>query len=124
MSYLACKVLPLNLSSQQKKKFMHDVKSYLWDDPLLFKRGADQVIRRCVPDKEVPNILHNCQSSSNGGHFSAQRIAAKVLQSGFFWLTLFRDAYAYVMSCDRCQRIGNISRRHDFMGPFKQHHRG
>ena len=41
MNYLACKVLPLELSPQQKRKFLHDVKSYLWDDPLLFKRGTD-----------------------------------------------------------------------------------
>ena len=57
VNYLACDVLPPEMSSQQKKKFLHDVRSYLWDDPLLFKRGADQVIRRCVPDEEVPSIL-------------------------------------------------------------------
>ena len=43
-----------------------------------------------------------------------QRTAAKVLQSGFFWPNIFRDAYAYVMSCDQCQRVGNISRRHEW----------
>ena len=136
MNYLACKVLPLDFSSQQKKKFLHDVRSYLWDDLLLFNRGANQVIRRCVPDEEVINLLHYCHSSSYGGHFGAQRIVAKVLQSGFFWPALFHDIYMYMKSCDRCQRVGNISRRHewplnnimevkifdvwgiDFMGPF------
>ena len=107
-------MLPPDLSSQQKKKFLYDVRTYLWDDPLLFKRGANQVIRRCVPDEKVPNILHQCHSSSYGGHFGAQRTATKVLQSGFFWPTLFRDAYAFVKSCDRCHRVGNISRRHEW----------
>ena len=100
--------------------------------------GADQVIRRCVPDEEVPSIRQQCHSSSYRGHFGATRIVATVLQCGFFWPILFRDAYAFVKSCDRCQRMGNISRRNelplnnilevdifdiwgiDFMGPFPQ----
>ena len=67
-----------------------------------------------MPDEEIPNIIHHCHSSAYGGHFGAQRTAVKVLQSGFFWPTLFKDAYAYVLSCDRCQRVGNISRRHEW----------
>ena len=62
VNYPACKVLPPELSPQQKKIFLHDVKSYLWDDHLLFKMGVNQVIRRCVPDEEIPNIIHHCHS--------------------------------------------------------------
>jgi len=36
-----------------------------------------------------------------------------VLQSGFYWPTLFKDAYTHVQQCDKCQRTGNISRRHE-----------
>ncbi|XP_062109054.1 uncharacterized protein LOC133819743 [Humulus lupulus] len=86
VNYLACKVLSLSLSSQQKKNFCHDVKQYNWDDLIIFKHCTNLVIRRC--------------------------------------------------SYDRCQCVGNISRRHelpltnileveifdvwgiDFMGPF------
>ncbi|XP_027169380.1 uncharacterized protein LOC113769101 [Coffea eugenioides] len=71
-----------------------------------------------------------------GGHFGPKRTARKVLESGFYWPTLFKDAYLFCKSCDKCQRVGNISRRDqmsqtpilfveifdvwgiDFMGPF------
>ncbi|XP_073223508.1 uncharacterized protein [Cicer arietinum] len=39
------------------------------------------------------------------------RTAARVLQSGLFWPSLFKDAFNYVKKWDRCQRTGNISKR-------------
>ena len=42
------------------------------------------------------------------GHFGANRIALKVLECGFYWPTLFKDAYLMYKSCDRCQRVGNL----------------
>ena len=52
INYLVSKITPYGLSYQQRKKFLHDVKFYFWDEPYLFKRCADQVIRRCVPENE------------------------------------------------------------------------
>ena len=38
VNYLACGVLPPDLNSQQRKRFLHDVRYYHWDDPFLFKK--------------------------------------------------------------------------------------
>ncbi|XP_042388061.1 uncharacterized protein LOC121980164 [Zingiber officinale] len=94
-NFLACGILPHQMSYQQRKKFFGDIKNYVWDDPLLFKKCADTIYRRCVPEDEI---------------------------------------------CDRCQRTGNISKRHemplnsilevelfdvwgiDYMGPFPPSH--
>ncbi|XP_073025060.1 uncharacterized protein [Primulina eburnea] len=51
-NFLAAGELPSDLTYHQKKKFLHDAKFYLWDDPFLFKRCADQIIRRCVAEEE------------------------------------------------------------------------
>ena len=94
----------MHFSAQDKKKFFSDIKHYLWEDPYLYKVCADQVIRRCVPKEEVSSILYHCHSREAGGHFGATKTAAKVLQSGFYWPTLFKDAYAFVKTCDECQK--------------------
>ncbi|GKA95422.1 reverse transcriptase domain-containing protein [Tanacetum coccineum] len=47
-NYHAGNFIVKGMSSQQKNKFLKDVKHYFWDDPYLFKICADQVIRRCV----------------------------------------------------------------------------
>ena len=36
----------------------------------------------------------------------------KVLQAGFYWPFLFKDAYTMCKQCDKCQRLGKISHRH------------
>ncbi|GKC58034.1 hypothetical protein Tco_1085632 [Tanacetum coccineum] len=38
-------------------------------------------------------------------------IGRKVYESGFFWPSIFKDAKDYVIRCDACQRLGNISSR-------------
>nr|KYP38659.1 hypothetical protein KK1_040090 [Cajanus cajan] len=92
---------------------LNDAKLYVWDDPHLFKIGADNLLRRCVTKEEAKDILWHCHNSPYGGHFNGERTAAKFLQSGFFWPTLFKDAYEYVQRCDSCQRSGTISKRHE-----------
>ena len=66
------------------------------------------MIRRCIPDTEVMEVLTHCHGSSNGGHYGASKTGAKVLKSG--WPTLFKDVRKFVLHCDRCQRVGNISK--------------
>ena len=36
-----------------------------------------------------------------------------MLKSGFFWPSLFKDSHQHVQNCDRCQRVGNISKRNE-----------
>ena len=106
INYLAKKILPPELTYQMRKKFFLDLKYYIWDDHFLYKQCVDQIIRRCVPKEEMESILHHCHSCEVGRHFGATKTAAKVLQLGFYWPSLFKDSFNFVANCDRCQGLG------------------
>nr|GEW78627.1 reverse transcriptase domain-containing protein [Tanacetum cinerariifolium] len=72
---------------------------------------ADQVIRRCVHDQEAVDILMACHNGPIGGHHGTNYTARKVIDSSFYWLTIYRDAHDMVKSCDSCQRQGKISQK-------------
>nr|GEX09775.1 reverse transcriptase domain-containing protein [Tanacetum cinerariifolium] len=99
------------MSLQQKNKFFKDVKHYFWDDPFLFKVCAGQVIQQCVHGQEAVDILKACHNGPTRGHHGPNYTTKKVFDSGFYWPTIYRDAYYLVKSCDACQRQGKISQR-------------
>ncbi|XP_058755822.1 uncharacterized protein LOC131629041 [Vicia villosa] len=128
--------IPEDLTWNQKWKFLSDANFYVWDEPYLFKLSSDNLLRRCVTSEESQSILWHCHISPYGGHYNGLRTTTKALQAGFWWPTLFNDAYHHVSSCDSCQRSGGNGRRDeiplqsflevevfdcweiDFVGPF------
>nr|GEV62654.1 reverse transcriptase domain-containing protein [Tanacetum cinerariifolium] len=103
-NYRARKFIIKGMSTQQKNKFFKDVKHYFWDNTFLFKTCADQVIRRCVVGQEAVDILTACHSGPTGGHYDANYNAKKVFDSGFYWPTIYKDAFELVKNYDSCQR--------------------
>ena len=95
VNYLACGVMPFEFSYQQRRKLKTDCRLYKWDDPLLYRRGADMIIRRCVPEIEQGGIMEKCHASSYEGHFAGDKIAHKILKSGFYWPTQFKDCFEW-----------------------------
>ncbi|KAI3783326.1 hypothetical protein L1987_42404 [Smallanthus sonchifolius] len=70
-NYLIDGTLIKGMTHQQKKKFFVDIRHYIWEDPHLFRVGADQVVRRCVAESEVESILRHCHEGPTGGHNGA-----------------------------------------------------
>jgi len=137
VNYLVVSVIPPSFSKSERTKLKSEAKYYIWEDPILWHIGSDQVIKRCVPDIEIPYVVEFCHSSPFGGHCGTQRIGRKVLDCGLYWRIIFNDARRVYENCEHCQRAArSITRRDempqqsmlycevfdiwgiDFMGPF------
>jgi len=68
----------------------------------LYKLGLDNILRRCVLDHEIHDILWECHNGVAGGHVGGKTTTHKVLLAGHWWETLFKDEKEYARSCDVC----------------------
>ena len=100
-NYVVIGEVPSEWKAQDRKHLFAKIHAYYWEEPFLFKYCADQIIRKCVPEEEQQGILSHCHESACGGHFASQKTAMKVLQLGFTWPSLFKDAHIMCKSCDR-----------------------
>nr|GEZ91717.1 hypothetical protein [Tanacetum cinerariifolium] len=89
----------------------------------------------CLEPVLIRLFLKACHSGPTGGHYDASYTAKKVFDSGFYWPSIYKDAFELVKHCDSCQRQGKVSQDEmpqnfiqiceifdvwgiDFMGPF------
>jgi hypothetical protein len=110
-NYLVTGKMPQKLSPREKHKVIQLSANYMWHDDCLYKTGPDLVIRRCVREDEIHDILQAYHDGPCGGHFADKRTAYKVQQSGYYWPYIFKDAKTYVSNCDECQRMGKPTAR-------------
>lgn len=99
-NFVVSDIILKNLYFHQKKKFVYDAKRYFWDEPYLFRHCANNIIRRCIWEIDMLSILESCHASLVGGHHAGDRMIRKMLQSEYYWPTLFKDAYEFVKRCD------------------------
>jgi hypothetical protein len=69
-----------------------------------------------------------CHSEGCGGHFSSRKTTAKILQSGFYWPTMFKNSHAFCKTCESYQKVGFISKHRESLDnlllTLKSHHSG
>ena len=111
VNFIMTGLIPDHWNRQKKDKFFHELKYYFWEEPLLFHLGYDHIIKRCIPKEEQGDILAMCHSSTCGGHFATCKTVNKILQSGFYWPSIFKDAHRFYTECLQCQAAINISKR-------------
>ncbi|KAH9323722.1 hypothetical protein KI387_018361, partial [Taxus chinensis] len=107
-NYLTTSVLPPDLSSNSKCSFLKSVSRYVVMGGLLYKRGFDGILLRCLTGAEVTYTIQQVHDGICGGHFSGLAVAKRILRLGYYWPTLNNDCYEYVKRCVMCQQHANL----------------
>ena len=61
---------------------------FLLDGEVLYKKGKDQILLRCVDSSEANRIVEEIHERVCGTHANGHRIARHVMREGYYWLTL------------------------------------
>ena len=59
---------------------------------------------RFLEQENASNVVKELHDDPAGGHFSGDTTTHKILRTGYYWPTLFKDARAYVTKFDICHR--------------------
>ena len=95
---------PPNLNKGERRWLARKAVRYPIINKDLFCQGKDQVLRKVPSREDIHCILHSCHNDICGGHFASELTCRKILQVGFVWPSLQRDAHFWCKTCDVCQR--------------------
>jgi hypothetical protein len=94
---------PENLNPRERRSLMLKSAQYRLINSVLFRFNYDGVILRCLERKDADKVLNELHDGPVGGNFAGNTISHKILRVGYYWPTLFRDAYTYARNCKTCQ---------------------
>ena len=94
------------MSMKKKQILAMKVAPYSLINGFLYKMGLDDILKRCILEHEIDNIVYEAYYGPVRAHFQADTTIKKIQQPGLWWPALYKDCKKFVSQCDRCQRLG------------------
>lgn len=97
-NYLVSCKLPQNLFPREKHKIVQLSANYSWIKGDLYRTRPDLIMRKCVREYEMYDVLKACHNEPCCGNFFDKSTTYKVLNVGYYWSTLFKYAKKFVLA--------------------------
>jgi hypothetical protein len=93
------------LPSDQTKawRIVCRAKAFVLIDDELYKRGAADIFKRCIPRDQGHELLQEIHAGTCGHHARPRTLIGKVFQQGFYWSTAVANSKDIVRRCEGCQ---------------------
>ena len=106
MQYLTEGVLPQRHSERYKFKSL--ATRYFLHNTVRFKKGYDEDPLRCLGPEEAKEMIKEVHSGECGEHQGKKKLYRCLLQMGYYWPTMKKDAAEFVKKCHSCQVQANL----------------
>jgi hypothetical protein len=106
VQFLSIGMAPSDYTIIHKKQLVVRAADFSLIAGQLYKMGPNEILRRCVMEKERLMILAEAHEGIIGGHYAGKATTQKILRAGLWWPTLHKDAKEYYKAYDVCQRVG------------------
>lgn len=74
----------------------------------LYKRGYSTPLLKCVMKEQGDYVMKELHEGMCGYHLGARAMAARILRSGCYWLTIREDSKNLVQKGKKCQEFGRF----------------
>lgn len=90
--------------SKSKAQFvkMKSLKYFVYDQ-FFFWKDSGGILLKCLIEEEADNVIDEFHKGNCGGHHYWKATLNKILRSGYFWPTMFRDTYKKITTCHECE---------------------
>jgi hypothetical protein len=80
--YLQTQNFDNHLSRDDRRRIHHQAPRYLLIGDILYRRGVDPILCRCLTIDEADRVLNDCHNGVCGGHLSRMSTAQKIIRAG------------------------------------------
>lgn len=95
---------PEELDAEQLAVFIHKAGPYQIQQGELFKLLPDDRLCQCLEASKVGRVIAAIHTEDAGGHYATRNTITKILNTDYWWPTMFKDTHDYIQRCDSCHR--------------------
>ncbi|CAL8082538.1 unnamed protein product [Prunus armeniaca] len=79
----------------------------MWNEDLV-RKSKDEVLLRCLGNKEYMKVMGETHEGICGAHQGGRKMCWLIRRYGYFWPIMMKDCIDYSKGCESCQRHGPI----------------
>ena len=89
--YIKNQQYPEHMSENDKRILRRLSANFLLDGEILYKKGKDQILFRCVDAPEARRIIAEVHEGICGMHANGHKMSREIMKARYYWLTLEKD---------------------------------